>query len=1157
MIATIRPQPTTDMKSRIAFALALVALSALPAAARTDGHAVYRPGLTQARIPLGSPFGFRRPHLGVPALASNLLENAEAAWLDRTLDIFKGGSNTNETGETVYDNNAVNPISGKTWPWTMERKHGLFAYEGEIFVEQGTNYFFYARHGDGGAIVVDGTTVSWQGLVSAYNLAPNIRRFWTAPKTGWVPFNVWLWAFDNRTGPQWSQWGAQYNVAGFSLNGLSGPDTKSGIRNYSYNTDPNSAWRTNIWKRFVDPGNGTFLRTVTGERFTTVGESVAVEGGRSFDLTFTGVPTNATLVAFSGAFDEFHGTSSWDSVSGVLAEIPPGDTTTNITVALDGTAKVLRFRLAHFNEASTDGLEVFEEWTEMFAVSESPVVRVDNVLPGYTNVVVSGILGSFGLGGNSGAVTVEVSTEDDASFSSPVATASLPPFATLGGFSVELFDLATNASYIVRATAENDKHAPGVSAVTPFRTREPSKSTVSVAVTLCALFSANLTATVSDWGGGSWDAEAWIDVSASSNFPAGGTQTLPLGTISGQLPASASATATGLHMATTNYARVRATNSWGLLTVSDPVPFSTSSEPIGFPESALTTPAGGSVSVTLAPTFVTEGTVYNVSLEISINDKVVATNSPASWKNQTAVKDFSYRQFASAGSTVDFIYTVDWINEEAGLSGQFTIHGEDAEAQMADIKFNRLPMIDPAYDDGENHGVYLRPGDKVEIKPSAGARIDWHTNAVLSVTPTNGVYLIEALEPGAALLYETDLATGKTNNVTGAAIVLPAENPPGGIYVHRALKEWKWNDPSEWEVVAPGSGDWPNGPGSMVYVVSASLGVEDGPRFIEITEPVTVGWIAVGQLGWIHHMGDDKSHWPWIFSDNFLAGGSLRFDSGDGSASWIRLLGHSYIVSRVLFEVPVDMANDLEIDELDRIQDTTHWRSGRYRGLWFKEPVDVGPHEFRTVRAHPHPYRYGSIQSQNAGGVEAPGWFSFRNDVRGSGTIRLEAAIQTGLTGDDGIHTASFTGTWIAANGDMDPKLNSGYGGAGLNLYGLGLGNAKELIIRGTWHRAEKTWPRGALVRTGHWADRSDANETSDKATTNDWQNALPPRVVLDGGVLQTHPQGKMTGTVLAAANATGIRRNLFQVDDFIIKAGPMGRFESKVNNNFGRGLSL
>ena len=1123
------------MKQRILFALALAALAATPAAARNDGHAVYRPGLTQARIPLGSPLGYVTAYTGVPSLASNLLEVADASWLDRTLDVFKDGEHVN---------NATNPVSEKTWPWLIESRHGVFAYEGEIFVEQGKEYYFYGRFWTGEALVVDGTTVVWQGPHNGYNYPPDIFGSWTAPKTGWVPFNAWEWTCEETFGPRWATWGLEYNLSGLVVEGEDQPDMRDLGQN-SY---------TNVWLRFVDPGNGTFLRTMTGERFTTVTNSFAAQGGRSFELAFENVPTNAQLVAFTGPADGFHDAGGWAAQSAVLAEVPSSNSTATVTVPLAADARVLRFRLAHLDAASTNGLDVFEEWTELFPVTEEPVLRVDAAAPGWTNVVVAGSLGSFGIGGSNAVVTVEVAAPDDTAFVDPVASAVLPSSSVVGPFEVGLFGLATNTAYLVRATATNDLGAKGTSPAVAFRTREPGSASVSVAATRCMLFSADLTATVSDWGGGSWDAEAWIDVSASSNFPAGATQTLPLGALSGAIPTSATGTATNLAMASGYYARVRAVNSWGVETVSDPVPFSTSDKPIGFPERALTTPAGGSVSVTLAPTFVTEGTVYNVSLEISINDKVVATNSPASWKNQTAVKDFSYRQFASAGSTVDFIYTVDWHHDGVGLSGRFVIPGESAEAQLADIKFNRLPMIDPAYDDGENHGVYLRPGVTVEVIPSAGARIDWHTNAVLSVTPTNNVFLVEALEPGATLLYETDLATGQTNNVTGVAIVLPAGNPPGGVYVHRALKDWSWTNSDEWDMVVSGPQGYPNAAGAWAIIASDALGPNDTEKKIDVTVPVTVGHLAVGQHGFIHHgvPKNLKSHWPWIFSDDLGLGGSIRFDTGDGSASGLRLLGHSYTTSRVLFQVPVSMANDLEIDELNRVQDTLAWQNTRFRGLWFMKPVDVETNELRTVRAHPYWYQFNA-PNRPAGGVESGGWISFRNIVLGSGTIRLEAATHVGLVGADGAHVAPFTGTWIVANGDLDPHLNSAYGGAGLNTWGLSLGKSKEMIIRGSWHRAEKTWPRGALVRTGFNNVRTaedTGNGHTGHAWTNDWQDALPPKITLDGGDLQIQPQGPMNSAAQAVANATGIRRNLFRIDELVVPVGPMGRMDFRNRNN-------
>ena len=105
-----------------------------------------------------------------------------------------------------------------------------------------------------------------------------------------------------------------------------------------------------------------------------------------------------------------------------------------------------------------------------------------------------------------------------------------------------------------------------------------------------------------------------------------------------------------------------------------------------------------------------------------------------------------------------------------------------------------------------------------EIIPTPGTCVDWQTNAVLRIVPTNGVFLLEALEPGAALLYETDRSTGETDNVTGVAIVLPEKDPAGGIYVRRTLADFTWTDPAAWEMVAEGPQGYPDAAGAWVYI---------------------------------------------------------------------------------------------------------------------------------------------------------------------------------------------------------------------------------------------------------------------------------------------------------------------------------------------------
>ena len=750
-------------------------------------------------------------------------------------------------------------------------------------------------------------------------------------------------------------------------------------------------------------------------------------------------------------------------------------------------------------------------------------------------------------------MTLQVARASDAGFETPVVSTNLPAVATVGAFEAELFGLATNTAWIVRARATNDLTATGDSAAVPFSTALPGPAEGSVEATVAGFDTATLTATILDWGGGSSRAAAWIDVSTNADFAAGTTQTLDLGTCSGRLPSTATSTATGLASETTYFARIRLVNDWGLETVSETVSFETASDPIAFPH-PIAIEEKGRISVTVAPTFVAEGTVYNVRLGV-----LGYSDMLGNWTDQTGFGPFTGTLNVVAGSQQTFVYTINW--RYGDETGQVKIEAK-ATAKFADRTIESLPEIDPDYKHGEVHGAYLRPGDTVEIVPSAGARIDWHTNAVLSIAEvprpgTNSVFVLEALEPGAALLYETDTASGQTNNVMGVAIVLPEGNPSGGVYVHRSLKDWSWTNPEEWDMAVAGPQGYPNAAGAWAIIASPALGPNDTEKKIDITMPVTVGHIAVGQLGWIHHgyPKNLKSHWPWIFSDDLGLGGSMRFDTGDGSASGLRLLGHSYTTSRVLFQIPVSMANDLEVDELNRVQDTLGWQNTRFRGLWFMKPVDIGPHTFRTVRANPYPYRFTATWSEgsHAGGVESAGWLSFRNNVLGSGTIRLEAATHVGLLGADGAHVSPFTGVWDVANGDLDPHLNSAYGGAALNTWGLSLGQSREMIVRGSWHRAEKTWPRGALVRTGFnnvRTSESTGNGCTGHAWTNDWQDALPPKITLDGGDLQIQPQGPMNSAAKAVADATGIRRNLFRIGELAVPAGPMGRMDFRNRNN-------
>ena len=157
------------------------------------------------------------------------------------------------------------------------------------------------------------------------------------------------------------------------------------------------------------------------------------------------------------------------------------------------------------------------------------------------------------------------------------------------------------------------------------------------------------------------------------------------------------------------------------------------------------------------------------------------------------------------------------------------------------------------------------------------------------------------------------------------------------------------------------------------------------------------------------------------------------------------------------------------------------------------------------------------------------GFITINDDIRGSGTIRLEADTAVGMNdGSDAYRLKSFTGVWDVANGQFN---TTGYGGSGLSFGDACLGNASEIIFRGAWHPADASENKGAHSRSGY---------SGEGAWTNDWHDILPSKVTLDGGWIILGPRGgTMSADAKAAYQATGIRRAHYEIGNLIVPAGP------------------
>ena len=397
--------------------------------------------------------------------------------------------------------------------------------------------------------------------------------------------------------------------------------------------------------------------------------------------------------------------------------------------------------------------------------------------------------------------------------------------------------------------------------------------------------------------------------------------------------------------------------------------------------------------------------------------------------------------------------------------------------------------------------MILRVGDKVTLPAlGPGESIVYDTNAVVSLSGAT----FTALEPGASRVRRlaTDPETGEASEAeSGVMIVAPRDEDlnGAGLFVSRSatLGTINWCNASTWQKISgPDGKDWPNGPGDVAliylpltqYTVTVDLG----------NNAVTVGYLGLGST----HSGKQV----------YLSKGTLTFQTGDGSESWLRMAGRNEGAGNLTIGASIVLANDLVVDGMG-VKDM---------GLVFNGALDVGPYVFKTDR----------VPSRSPGDRYPAGQIQFNGDVLGSGEIVLRADSTASLGGFPS--RKSFTGVWNPAACNH----NGNYGGSALFLGNAYLGYASsELKVSGAWI-ADKDHRKGASVRTG-WS-----NSYQFTAPTNFWRGGvMPPKVTLDGGQLDLITQGPLGG-----AYQDGIREDWFEINEFRLASGPMGNLWSGIS---------
>ena len=507
-------------------ALALLLLA--PAAARAT---VYQPGLwfvhDEKKADVGAGVAGRSDKVPCPG-----------AFMEYTTSYPTNYTNNGGYHEsTSFGMSGTNPYDGSSYTWRHETG---FGYAGEFFVEKGRTYTFGEWHGTFLRILLDGTQILDGG---AWFVTAN--GTYTAAKTGWIPVEVraGIGTEGGIAGPLSADFGTGFNTEGVTISGRG-----------------DKAWGLPPWRRILDPGDCSLLRTVKSETDYMTLDSVAALGGDlALVASFAGVPAAGTLTAFWGGSNGGDRPSAWAHSAELGAVAAGSAASVAYTVPGAGDANFVALRLQRTDYAT----EPYTQFTAAAAVPRPvPTFDLSCTDVGYTNLTLRAVVAAVGTGASSiASARVQIAT--DAAFAHVVTNL---PLALPGSGSETVYTsgLATNTAYYARVAGTNDAGASGVSAtVGPLRTLLPTMSSSAIVALEHGLGALNAAVTVTDWGLDSTGARVRLEAAENAAF---GT----LAGVSEEVDAPALGVATnlmivGLRENHSYRLRARIVNSWGFV----------------------------------------------------------------------------------------------------------------------------------------------------------------------------------------------------------------------------------------------------------------------------------------------------------------------------------------------------------------------------------------------------------------------------------------------------------------------------------------------------------------------------------------------------------------------------------------------------------------
>ena len=615
----------------------LLACLALAPVARAN--TVYVPGLWQSQFVQPSPYGFAAENTVAPPLSSNLVAVTAADYLDRTPGVFMGYSAGNGPADKQ------NPISGRMWGW---HNYDVYAYEGEMFVEAGRTYQFYGRFDDGEALVIDGKLVVHQGNKSGYGDAPVVATSYTATKTGWVPFNAWIWDWEGGKTVMHCRFALQYNP--------------SGTASTSYED-------ANVWQEIVDPGDMSLLRVAGTNAYTTITAVTAAENGTDLKaaVSFAGLPSAATVYACYGALDGGNAvTSAWDHVAAV-GTVAAGTSAQTFTIPGAAGNKALRL----YVEGAAGIAMFFTEWTDVTTLTVDPLVSLVSLAPGSAGVTATADLRALGVGASEADLALEVATAADG-FDAPAFTFAYAnnPATAIGTVALVATGLSTNTPYWFRVTAENNVNGAAVSEVL-LLTLSPTAPAGTYAFVGASGAKLVGRGTVSSPGGSAAWAKVRLEAAKDAAFASiAGTSPEVLA----EPGAPVTLEIAGLDFETEYFVRLRIVNDWGLETfVVDPALRATGEAPFS-PRKVY---APGLIQAQLSGAMDRTTDILSHSTATNVPGAIMASTS-GSATNPYNGKNYSWggnTTFGYVGQMYMTGGTTYWFGKYVDDSGDVTVDG--------------------------------------------------------------------------------------------------------------------------------------------------------------------------------------------------------------------------------------------------------------------------------------------------------------------------------------------------------------------------------------------------------------------------------------------------------------------------------------------------